>query len=103
MNPDTSLILADIGDVIAPDDSAKRALTSICISAEQDPDFGVQSGETYEIFSIWIGYRFPFNRIPEPDVQMKSNLAVQKILVWNNSCMRKNYDLSKSYTKNLLV
>ena len=60
MNPETSLILADIGDVIAPDDSAKRALTSICISVEQDPDFGVQSGETYEIFWIWIGLDIVF-------------------------------------------
>jgi len=50
----------------------------------------------------WIGYLFPFNRIRIPIIQVKKFWPCKNLL-WNNSCMRKNYDLSKSCTKNLLV
>jgi len=65
------------------------------ISAVQDPVFEVQSGRIFGIFWIWIGYRFSFNRIWT--IQMKYNVAKQKILIWNYSCVRKIYDISKSY------
>jgi len=46
---------------------------ALCIrtSGVQDPDFGVQSGGILEIFWIWIGYRFLFNRIRYRILQMK--------------------------------
>jgi len=33
----------------------------------------------------------------------KINVAMQKILIWNYSCTRKNCDSSKSITKNMRV
>ena len=47
--------------------SQKRLQTS----GVQDPDFGVQSGRIFGLFWIWIGYRFPFNRIRIRNIQMK--------------------------------
>jgi len=38
----------------------------------------------------WIRYRFPFNRIRTRIIQMNNNVAVQKMLLWNNSCITKN-------------
>ena len=49
----------------------------------------------------WILFSFQPDSDPDDPSEIKSGRA--KILVWNNSRMRKNYDLSKSYTKNLLV
>ena len=48
----------------------------------------------------WISFSFQQDSDPDYPNEIKSGRA--KILVWNNSCMRKNYDLSKSYTKNIL-
>jgi len=66
-------------------------------SGAQNPDFGVQSGQIFWFFLIWIGYRLPFNRIGIMIIQIEENVAMQKILLWNNSRMRKNYDILKSY------
>jgi len=41
----------------------KDCLRVLQSSGVQDPDFGVQSGRIFGFFWIWIGYRFPFNRI----------------------------------------
>jgi len=38
-----------------------KATICVCTSGVQDPDFGAQSSRIYGF--IWIGYRFPFNRI----------------------------------------
>jgi len=43
----------------------------------------------------WIGYRFPFH--PDPDYPNETKSGRANILGWNNSCMRANYDISKSY------
>jgi len=49
----------------------------------------------------WISFSFQADSDSDYPNEIKSSRA--KILVWNNSCIRKNYVHSKSYTKNLLV
>jgi len=49
----------------------RRYHQSPCTSGVQDPDFGVQSCRIFGLFWIWIGYRFPFNRIRIRIIQMK--------------------------------
>jgi len=73
-------------------------------SGVQGPDFGFQSVRIFGMFLDldWIVYRLPFNRIRIRIIQMKKIWSCKNI-VWNNSCLRKNYDLSISCTKNLLV
>ena len=60
-------------------DKFANMATLACTRGVQDPDFGVQSGRIFGFFWIWIGYRFPFNRIRIN--QMKKNVAMQKILI----------------------
>jgi len=67
-----------------------------CSRSVQDPDFGVQSARCLD-FLDWISLSFQPDSDPDYPIETKSGHA--KLLVWNNSCMRKNYDLSKSYTK----
>ena len=57
-------------------------------SGVQDPDFWVQSGRIFglDIVSLLTG----------SGLSKWINVAMQKILIWNNSCMRENYDILKS-------
>jgi len=55
----------------------------------------------FELGLDWIS--FSFQPHSDPDHPNEINSGRAKILVWNNICMMKNYDLSKSYIKNLLV
>jgi len=43
----------------------------------------------------WIS--FFIQPVPEPDYPNKINCGHAKKLIWNYSCIRKNYDISKSY------
>jgi len=74
------------------------AIVWVAVSGVQDPDFGVQSGRIFGFFGFgldWISFSFQ----PDPDNPNEIKSGPAKILIWNNSCIRKNYDISKSYTK----